>query len=469
VRAMTRTSPVAWFAITILHVAAACRIDGYYLPVDSNPEVGVEFPIGDWVTRYGGLGDDLGSAVAVAPNGDLLLTGSFMDAITLGGPALTSGGGADVWVARYQADGTFIWSTRFGGIGEDRGRGIAVGGDGAVYVVGDFVAPVDFGGGIRSSNGGFLVKLAASTGTFVWDRVFEASGKVRAEATAILDARTIAVGGIFSGTASFGGGALVSTPSNSPDGFVAVYDIATGAHVWSKVLTTSGEDDWLGGLVAIEGDLVVAGAFKGTGMLGGSPLQAAGDYDLFLARYRGDDGRHTWSMRQGGTGAEFADAVATDGSHVFVGGGFTGIANLGGVNLSGTAAFRNAFLASYDSLNGGYVWSRAFSAYYTAYVSSLAATPTRLVSVITFEGDMIIGSQSFQNGGAAITRLNSSGDPRVAAHVENAGTGFGDTVSVAYAADRLVGAGTFHMKTRVFGVDLSSAGGSDITAFHVDF
>lgn len=467
-RTSTRTGLILSFVMVALHVAAACRIDGHYVPFDAEPEIDAELPIGDWATRYGGLGDDIGAAAAVAPNGDLVLAGSFMDIITLGGPALSSDGGADVWVARYKANGTFVWSTRFGGIGTDRGSGVAVDQDGDVYVVGDFVGPVDFGGGVRANDGGFLVKLAAETGRYVWDRTFEASGAEDVSAVATLDASTVVVGGRFSGTANLGGGALVSTPSNSRDGFVAAYSMATGGHVWSKVLTTSGEDDIFGGLTVVGGDVIVAGAFKGTGTLGGSPLQSTGDYDIFVARYRGADGGHVWSMRRGGGGVQQAVAIATDGTHVLVGGSFVGMTNLGGLDLSGTG-FRCAFIALYDASDGAHVWSHAFSASYRAYVASLAASPTRLVVSIVFDGDFTIGTQMFTGSSAeAVVRLNtSSGEPRVAIPFENASL-YGRP-SLTYAADRLVGAGTFHTTTELFGVDLTSAGGADIAVFHVDF
>lgn len=467
-----RTSPPIRSALAALCLVAACHIDGHYEPIDAMPDT-PDVPIAEWSTRYGGPGDDTGNAIAVAPNGDLVVTGAFANTMTLGGPPVSSAGGLDAWVARYKADGTFVWSTRFGGIGTDRGNGIAVDNGGDVYVVGNFVGPVNFGGGNRSGKGGFLVKLAAATGAYVWDRVVDASGFESASAVTIVDAGSIAIGGVFSGSMNLGGGNLTSTPVDSPDVFVAVYNASTGMHVWSKVLTTSGLGDALGGLAAANGDVLVTGEFEETGMFGGTPLTAKGT-DIFVARYRGSDGGHVWSMRHGGTSTDYPQAIAVSGGRVFVGGSFIGTTNLGGANIQARASY-DAFVVAYDLSDGNHIWSHGFGSSLADGISSLSVNSTRLAVAIRFEDAITIGTQTLTlNPGdsrdLAIARLDlSTGESRVASQFGSGSPGLQDSIVLAYTSDRLAGVGTFSMSTKLFSVDLHSDGGTDIAMFRVDF
>ena len=454
-----------YLAGLVFCLVATCRIDGHYdpLPIDAAP-------IDEWSTRYGGPGDDTGNAIAVAPNGDIVATGVFANTMTLGGSPISAAGGLDAWVARYKADGTFVWSTRFGGIGTDRGNGIAVDKNGDVYVVGNFEGPVNFGGGNRSVDGGFLVKLAGANGAYVWDRVVDASGGESIDSVTIVDADNISIGGTVSGSVNLGGGNLTI---NGLDVFVAVYNVSAGMHVWSKVLATSGGEDVIGGLAAVNGDVLVTGEFAGTGMLGGASLNSMG-YDIFVARYRGTDGGHVWSMRHGGISVDSPRAIAVNGSRVFVGGSFSGTTNLGGADIQARGNY-DAFVAAYDFSDGTHVWSHGFGSSLADSVSSLSASPTRLAVGIALGDSITIGTQTLTlNSGdsrdIAITRLDlSTGEPRVASQFGRGSPGLQDSMVLAYTADRLAGVGTFSMSTKLFSVDLRSDGGTDIAMFRVDF
>ena len=100
-----------------------------------------------WARRaggaYGPLGGDVGQAIATLPDGGALVTGFFQATATFGPgepneTTLTSGGQRDVFVARYNPDGTLVWAERAGGTASDRATGIASLGDGGVLVTGDF-------------------------------------------------------------------------------------------------------------------------------------------------------------------------------------------------------------------------------------------------------------------------------------------------------------------------------------------
>jgi hypothetical protein len=74
------------------------------------------------------------------------VAGYFDDTATFGGTNLTSRGGSDIFVAKYDSAGTLAWVKQEGGANNDYGDGIAVNGTGNIYVTGDFSGDATFGG-----------------------------------------------------------------------------------------------------------------------------------------------------------------------------------------------------------------------------------------------------------------------------------------------------------------------------------
>jgi len=73
-----------------------------------------------WAKRAGGSENDKGYAIPVLPDGSSLVTGGFQDTAILGegetnATSLTSAGGYDIFIAKYNADGTLAWAKRAGG------------------------------------------------------------------------------------------------------------------------------------------------------------------------------------------------------------------------------------------------------------------------------------------------------------------------------------------------------------------
>src|SRR5262249_11311554 len=79
-----------------------------------------------WAKSIHGDGYDVAFAVAATVDGGVVLTGRFDGSTVTAGEGeanqttLTSGGGAfDLWIARYQADGSLAWAKRAGGASVD--------------------------------------------------------------------------------------------------------------------------------------------------------------------------------------------------------------------------------------------------------------------------------------------------------------------------------------------------------------
>ena len=91
-----------------------------------------------WSTYYGGDGDDRPSAVAVDAQGRVYLAGttSSSNLPVIGGLRKGLGLMDDAFVARFTASGQLDYATYFGGTGYETGAGLAVDASGAMYLAG---------------------------------------------------------------------------------------------------------------------------------------------------------------------------------------------------------------------------------------------------------------------------------------------------------------------------------------------
>ena len=98
----------------------------------------------------GHLGRGVGFGVAAFPDGSSVVTGLFRYTMIFGETVLMTPGpsnASDVFVARYNADGSVAWAKRAGGGGTDLGAAITAFPDGSCVVTGFFEGTAVFGAG----------------------------------------------------------------------------------------------------------------------------------------------------------------------------------------------------------------------------------------------------------------------------------------------------------------------------------
>jgi hypothetical protein len=104
-----------------------------------------------WVRSAGGASDDDARGIALAEDGACTITGSFTTLATFGtAPStrnLAAYGLRDVFVARYDANGTLAWAKHAGGTNHDLGNGVALLPDGSCALTGSFQNAATFGAG----------------------------------------------------------------------------------------------------------------------------------------------------------------------------------------------------------------------------------------------------------------------------------------------------------------------------------
>ena len=289
-----------------------------------------------WAKAFGNNVAQNGFDIAFAPNGDVVFTGSFAGTINLGGGALTSAGATDLFVARLDAAGTYVWGQRFGDAVAQAGKGITVDGQGNVIVTGDIAGKVDFGGGELTSAGAadvLLLKLDPM-GVHVSSKLFGNASAQTAARVAVDSVGNMVITGSAAGKVDFGGGML--TAVGGTDIFVAKLT-SGGVHLWSKLYGAAGNQDGRDIAVDPNGAILVAGDFTTTADFGGGVLTSAGTTDGFIAKFD-PFGAHVWSKKQGDAVAQSVTSIAVDGSGVFAAGTFAGAVNFGGAALTSAGA-----------------------------------------------------------------------------------------------------------------------------------
>jgi hypothetical protein len=121
-----------------------------------------------WASSAGGTAIDKGLGIAVDGSGNSYVAGTFGSTVVFGADSLTAQGGSDVFVAKVDSDGKFVWGRSAGSTANDVNdvaRSIAVDGAGNCYVTGDFSEKITFGATTLTSRGKsdlFVVKLDAN-------------------------------------------------------------------------------------------------------------------------------------------------------------------------------------------------------------------------------------------------------------------------------------------------------------------
>jgi hypothetical protein len=278
--------------------------------------------------NFGDAQDQYGYAIALDASGNIFVTGTFNGTLNFGGSDLKVG---HIFVAKITGNGAHVWSKVFGdGTPDQVGRGLAVTSTGDVIVVGEFAGKANFGGGDLVSSGGadaFVAKLAAADGSHVWSQRFGdgPSSSTTQSATAVsIDAGgDVAIAGTFVSSIALGGPPITSGGGN--DAFVARLN-ANGNVMWAKGLGGMGYQAATGVSVDPVGNITAVGQFVNTIDCGGGAIAAVGGQDTFVAKLKAADGSHVWSKGFGETPGMASDqngwgvAVDSKGNSAVVGG-----------------------------------------------------------------------------------------------------------------------------------------------------
>jgi hypothetical protein len=417
-----------------------------------------------WATQSGagGTSSDVGYAVSTLSDGSAIVTGRFSGTATFGSTTLTSAGDFDVFVAKIDASGTYVWATKAGGTASDTGRGVSILSDGSAIVTGWFSGTATFGSTTLTSAGNsdvFVAKIDAS-GTYVWATQAGGSTFDNGLAISTLSDGSAIVTGYFRSTATFGSTTLTSAGTN--DVFVAKID-ASGTYVWATKAGSTSADPGRGVSTLSDGSAIVTGTFQGTVAFGSTTLTSAGGIDAFVAKIDAS-GTYVWATRAGGTSGDGGYAVSTlsDGS-VIVTGNFVGTATFGSTTLTSAGSY-DVFVAKIDA-SGAYVW--ATQAGDSTFDGGYAVSTLSDGSVIVtgeFSGTAAFGSTTLTSAGSDdvfVAKIDASGTYLWATQAGGTSGDQGNAVSTLSDGSAIV-TGEFSGTATFGSTTLTSAGSTDI-------
>jgi len=340
-----------------------------------------------WAVRAGGTNSDIGYDISVDDSGNAWLTGQFHGTADFGPFTLSSFGDFDIFVAKLDPEGNYLWVVNAGGTSYDFGHSIAVDGAGNACLTGDFYETAIFGTHTISSNGTndiFAAKLD-SGGNWLW--------AVNAGGTSLDEGIDIEVdnanntwltGFIGGATASFDDTNLTS--SGSLDIFICKLD-PNGNFLWATNAGGASADYGYGITVDGEGNGWLTGLFKETATFGTYTLASSGNFDLFVAKIA-PAGNFLWAIKAGGSGDDCGDGIAIDGrGNAWLTGYFEETTSFGPHTLTSTGQ-EDVFVAK---LGSGTPVEDELNPPVVSHVIFASPNPFAVSTLIKVEGDKLEG------------------------------------------------------------------------------
>ena len=256
----------------------------------------------------------------------------------------------DIFVAKYDLNGNLIWARSAGGYNYEKALSVTYDNAGNIYICGLYRDPVTFGGTttinpVTVGQNDIFVAKYDTNGTFLWVQHAGGAGRDEAKSIKCDAAGNVYICGMYS-TGTFAFGTTNLTSKGNFDIFLAKYSSA-GVLQWVK--TAGGDYDDVAWSMTMDnvGKLYIGGEFNAYAVFGAIPLTTSGNADVFVACYDAS-GTVQWAKSAGGTLNDRARGIGCDGSNIFITGQFGGTANFGSTALT-AADSSDIFFASLDN------------------------------------------------------------------------------------------------------------------------
>ncbi|MEI8340801.1 MAG: SBBP repeat-containing protein [Verrucomicrobiota bacterium] len=382
-----------------------------------------------WAKSAGGSFNDKTYGLAVDGSGNVYAGGVFSSSGLYGSTILSDPGKPDVFVTKQNSTGNFVWAQQITSAAIS-GPSIAVDGSGSVYVGGKFSSSGTFGtsGTISlqsiGNNDGFIAKMNATSGAFLWARQLGASGQSDIVTGVCVDSS----GNIYC-TGNFAGSLPVTTTTGTTTlsfpGFKTAFVVkldSNGNFIWAQQIGGDSNSYSYSTALCVTGTSVyVTGGFYGTVAFsktsGTTTLvdPSLTNDSLFVAAIDSTTGNFKWAQSAGGTDECYSYSVGVSGTNLYLAGNFWNSITFGATTLSFPDG-NDAFIAKLDS-NGNFVLARQLgsstaasaqgvvvdssgNAYVAGYFAGSA-------SVVTTSGSTVLSTNSNSDG--FFLKMNNSG------------------------------------------------------------
>ncbi len=315
-----------------------------------------QVPMWMWANGAGGSGNDTCTDVVCDSLGNLYVTGSFQGSAGFGDDIATSQGDYDIFVAKLDTEGDWEWVATAGGFGSDSGIALTLDGEGNLYAAGGFSASAFFGSTTLTSVGNqdvFVAKLDTD-GNWLWAKRAGWTGYDIAYEIDTDPQGNVYITGWFTNSGEFGDIFIIG--GGNEDMYLAKLD-SYGNWLWAINAPGADFGSALGLCLSETGYAYVSGSFMGSVQFGGTNLTSAGSKDIFIAK-SDNQGNWLWAKQAGATGEDYGYGIVTDqDSHVLLTGVFQEYAIFGQIPLAGNGSYEG-YVAKTDSL-GNWLWAQS--------------------------------------------------------------------------------------------------------------
>ncbi|MFZ1331046.1 MAG: SBBP repeat-containing protein [Flavobacteriales bacterium] len=303
--------------------------------------------------------DALAYDIAIDVEDRIYITGSyngtavFSDDISLG-----SFIGDDIFLARYDVDGTCLWARRAGSSSSDEARGIAIASNGDVFItgfIGGFTVRFD---PLEITNNGqrqIFVARYDTTGTLQWAKISTGLGQSKSGRSISIAGDRLFVTGQFSSAAGEFDGLPISTTATGGKAYVLACDL-DGNALWANSYG-SGDHEGMGISADTLGNVFMVGRLWGSMYLPDDTLVSVSSNDDFMILKFDADGNYQWGKSTGSTQRDLSWSAAADGQgNVYVAVQFHTTVDFFGTSLSSSGGEDMAILKM-DG-DGEVVWAK---------------------------------------------------------------------------------------------------------------
>jgi hypothetical protein len=242
-----------------------------------------------WATSANGTANSDASVQSLIHDnsGNIYLTGSLVGTVDFGADTWTSSGDYDVFVAKLDSSGQWVWSLRGGGADREIGYSISLDSSGNAYVYGHFEGgSSEFGSTILNSSGDidmFVVKVNP-TGAWVWATSAGGTGFEQVSRSVVDSNGDSYFTGSFHSTAiNFGTLQLTNSAGGDQDIFVAKLD-NQGSWQWALSSGGTGRETAMDLTLGNNGELYLVGIFDSNPNFGSLNISSDGDWDILVAK-----------------------------------------------------------------------------------------------------------------------------------------------------------------------------------------
>jgi len=309
-----------------------------------------------------GNGNFTGTSVLIDTIGNIFLSGTFDNTLILGGVSTQAIGNSDGFVAKINSVGTVLWIKTCGGMGYESISAMVLDKADNIYITGAFQASIALENTTLTGNGGNNVFVAKydGNGSFQWAQKADGNTSndyVGSRSIAFANG-TVFVTGTFDGNANFYSTKL-TTGATESDAYIAAFNSSTSIS-WVKQIHNADINIMK---LDPENNLCLAGNFSNGTDFDNIHLQATKGLfvsNIFIAKLD-FNGKAMWAQRAGSDYSDYCGALAVDSKENFyIAGSFSDTATFGNTKLISNGE-QDLFVAKYDKY-GNKLWLRGLGA-----------------------------------------------------------------------------------------------------------